>query len=95
MELAQPEHLGTLFAALLALFVLPMSCNTEFGASMHLKGANLNLNCFAIWSNDRCMQRLIEIEFRHSDVILEAARNWTPTRMDRTEYCVTIADVIY
>ena len=38
------------------------------------------------------MQRLIQIEFRHRYVILEAAWNWIPSGVNRSENCVAITN---
>ncbi len=71
-----------------------MGCDTELSARMHIRGANLNLHRLAIRADYGCMERLIQVELGHRNVILETTRNRAPTRVYCAQYCVTIPDVI-
>ena len=73
------------------LFVAPVCGHTVLGSRMHLGGSNLYLDFFAERANNRRVQRLVEVEFRHGDVVLESALHWLPRRVNRSQGCVTIA----
>ena len=54
------------------LLVLPVCGNTIFSSLMHLLGTNLNLNAPALWTHHSGVERLIEVELGHRNVVLEA-----------------------
>ena len=80
----EPNHVvfrgGVSLAGL--LLVLPVSGDTKLSTVMHLAGTNLNLHGSSTGANDGGVKRLIKIKFRHRDVILEAARNRIPSRVN-------------
>src|SRR5690625_3589957 len=79
-DLAQPSHLcrGLLSRGLLLALVLPVRGNAVFSPAVHLVGADLDLNRFALRTNHGGVQRLIHVELRHRDVVFETARNRSP-----------------
>ena len=85
MQLLEPDHAGICIrVGWTLLLVLPVRGDTEFSSGMHLGRANLYLDRFAVWSDDRGVERLIEVELRHRDVIFKSTWNWAPSRMDCT-----------
>ena len=63
-----------------------------FCVFVHLIGANLNFNRFATRANNRCVQRLIEVELRHRNVVFEAPRNWIPSSVQSPQNRIAVAD---
>ncbi len=76
------------------VLIAPMSGDPCFGTIVHLLRANLNLERFAVRTNHRCVQRLVEVELRHRDVVLEATLNRRPHRVHETESAITITEFI-
>ena len=60
-----------LFTAL----VLPVRGDAGFGHTMHFLGANLHLDRHAVRPEQRRVQRLIAVDPRNRDVVLEATRH--------------------
>ncbi len=73
------------------VLVLPVRRDAELGALVHLLGADLDLDRLALRPDDRRVQRLVEVELRRGDVVLEAAGDRRPARMDRAEHRVAVA----
>ena len=95
MQLSKPQHFGRTLCIFWTLLIFPVGGDTKLCPCMHVIGSNLDFNCFASGSNNSGMQRLVEIELRHCYVILESSWNWTPSGVNRTKNCVTVANIIY
>src|SRR5699024_11685695 len=67
---------------LFAFFICPMGRNSVFSNFMHFLCPNLDLQWIAFRSNDSCMKGLIEIWFRHCDIVFEPSGHRFPIRMD-------------
>ena len=74
-----------------ALLVAPVGGDAELGAPVHLLGAHLDLDRLAARSDDRRVQRLVEVELGRVDVVLEAALDRGPERVDRPEHRPAVA----
>src|SRR5690349_949942 len=61
---------------------------------MHLFGANLDLERLEIRSNDRSVQRLVEIVARRGNPVFDAAGNRLPVVMDHSQRGVTMAHFV-
>ena len=61
---------------------------------MHIIRTYLYLKRLPVKINYSRMERLIHITFRYGDIVLESFRNRLPYRMDRTQYSITIANII-
>ena len=61
---------------------------------MHVTRTNLHFDGFAIWADDGGVQTLVQVEFRHRDVVLEAPDYRLPVSVNHTKCPVTIAHVI-
>ena len=78
-NMRQPRHIGvtpetgTRALTVDLLLVLPMRCHTELGPLVHLLGANLNLNRPPARPENCRVERLVKVEFRRGDVVLETA----------------------
>ena len=68
-----------------ALFVAPVRGHAELGASVHLLGADLHLDGLTPRADHRRVQRLVEVELRRVDVVLESSLHRRPERVDRAE----------
>ena len=94
-HLAQPAHLlvdGTRCLGALARFlVFPVRGDAVLRDLMHRKRADLDLERIAA-RHDRRVQGLIAVRLRHGDVVLEAARDWLPHRVDDAEHAVAVLD---
>ena len=77
-------------SARLALLVAPVRGDAELGAPVHLLGADLHLDRLARRPDDRGVQRLVEVELGHRDVVLEPALDRLPHRVDRAERGVAV-----
>ena len=97
-QAAQPGHvvdIGLAALAAAALFlVFPVGRYAVFGATVHGVGADLDLDGLALRPDDRRVQRLIHVELRHRDVVLEPAGNRVPLGMHRAECGIAVANVL-
>ena len=57
-------------------------------------GANLHFHHFAFRPDDGRMQRLIHVELRHGDEVLEATRHRAPLSVDRSQDRVALANAV-
>src|SRR5438094_4848783 len=93
-QLPQPGkplvHLSIVLAA--AFLVRPVRCHSPLGGAMHLLGANLDFHRLAAVADHGRVQRLIAVGLWHGDVILEAARDGLPERVDDAQRAVAIFD---
>ena len=93
-KVLKPDHVifcGGLRCASL-LLVLPMGSNTEFRTIVHFGCSNLNLNRTTCRPNHCGVERLIQIELRHCNVIFESARYRIPMGMNGTQNRITISN---
>src|SRR5207302_11465188 len=73
-----------------ALLVAPVRGDAELGSLVHLPGADLYLDRLALGPHHRRVQRLVEVELRHGDVVLETPLYRLPGGVDRTERGVAV-----
>ena len=59
---------------------------------MHLAGADLDLQRPALGPDHRRVQRLVHVELRHRDEVLEAPRQRLPQRVDHADRAVAVLD---
>ena len=59
---------------------------------MHLARADLDLERPALGPDDRRVQRLVHVELRHRDEVLEATRQRLPQRVDHADGAVAVLD---
>ena len=76
------------------LLVGPVGRHPVLGAVVHVAGPNLDLERLAVDPHHRRMERLVEVELRHGDVVLEAAVNRGPPRMNNAEGCIAIGNFL-
>ena len=77
------------------LLVLPVRRDPVLGPLVHVEGADLDLNGLATRTDDRRVQRLVQIELGHRNVVLEAPRNRVPAPVQRTQYPVAVLDGLH
>ena len=98
-QLAQPGHVvlrGDLAGRaapppLLGVLVLPVRGDAVLGAAVHRVRADLDLDRLALRADDRRVQRLVHVELRHRDVVLEPARDRVPPRVQGAQRRVAVA----
>ena len=66
-----------------------------FGPGVHLVGTHLELHLFALGPDDRCVQRLVQIELGHCHVVLEPALHRLPGGVDGAQRGITVAHVLH
>ena len=92
-ELTQPEKIFVVvFRADASLFVFPVRGDALLRDEIHLLRSDLHFERLPFLGDDRRVQRLIEVRFRHRDVVLDPARNGTPHLMNDAEACVAVFD---
>ena len=74
------------------LLVLPVRGDAELGGAVHRLRADLHLDVLALGPHHRRVQRLVEVELGHRDVVLEAPRDGTPDRVQRAQRRVAVLD---
>ena len=74
------------------VFVGPVGGDSPFGPLMHFASTNLNFEWFSAGTDNGCMQTLIQVEFGHCDIILEATDDRFPSSVDTSQSRVTIFD---
>ena len=77
------------------ILVRPVRSHSPLRALVHFAGSNLHLDGLSIGTNHRGVQRLIEVELRHGDVVLESTDHRFPVTVNDAERPVTIAHVVY
>ncbi len=73
-----------------ALLVAPVGGDAALGPLVHLQGADLDLDRFALRPHHRRVQRLVEVELGHGDVVLEPPGDRVPQRVDGPERPVAV-----
>src|ERR1700730_11226094 len=63
-------------------------------ALVHAPGPDLQFHRLAAGTDDRGVQRLVHVELRHRDVVLEPSGDGVPPRVNGAEGRVTVADGI-
>ncbi len=86
-EPLQPDEV---FGGVALLLVAPVRGDAVLGAPVHLDRADLELDRAALRTHHRRVQRLVEVELRHRDVVLEPALHRPPQRVDRAERAVAV-----
>ena len=61
-----------------------------FCDTVHFVSTNLHFKRHAVFADDRCMQRLIHIGFRHGDIILKAIWHLFPKRMHHAQHSIAV-----
>ena len=94
-QLEHPPHPRRLLVArplvpLRVLLVPPVRGDAPLRHPVHLPGAHLDLERLALGADDGGVQRLVQIELGHRDVVLEAAGHRLPQRVDGTERGVAV-----
>ena len=69
-----------------------MRGDAVLGLLVHLVGADLDLDGAAARADDGRVQRLVEVELRRRDVVLESTRERIPARVDGPEDGVAVAE---
>ena len=72
--------------------VLPVRGDAVLRALVHAPGADLQFHRLAARAYHRRVQRLVHVELRHRDVVLEPAGDRVPSRVDRAEGGVAVPD---
>src|SRR5581483_7999277 len=81
---ALPLHRVRIAAAL----VLPVGGDAGLGNTMHVFGANLRLDGHAVGAEERRMERLVAVDPRDGDVVLEAPGHGLEYRVHHTECAI-------
>ena len=76
------------------ILVRPVRSHAPLRALMHFSGSNLHFDGLSVGTNHRGVQRLVEVELRHGDVVLETTDHRFPVTVNDTERPVTIAHVV-
>jgi len=77
------------------VLVLPVGGHAVLGPVVHRPGADLHLQRLARRSHHRRVQRLVEVELGHGDVVLEPALHRPPGGVDRAEGRVAVPDRVH
>ena len=73
--------------------VLPVGRDAELRGAMHLRRADLHLHTLPVGADHRGVQRAIAIGLRQGHVVLEAARDRAPGRVDDSQRGVDIRGI--
>ena len=73
-----------------AIAVGPVCGHPGFGHVMHLTGADLHLDAFAIAPRHGGVDRAVTVGFGLADIIFEAARHGAPALVDHAQHAVAI-----
>ncbi len=87
-DAAEPGQLPLLAAVL----VDPVRGDAVLGGLVHRVRAHLDLERLALRPDHRRVQRLVAVRLRHRDVVLEAARNRLPERVQHADRAVAVLD---
>ena len=88
MRLSQARSAGRGVVVL----VVPVGGDAELGPAVHLLGADLHLERLALRPDHRGVQRLVEVELGHGDVVLEPPLHRLPRGVDRAQRGVAVLD---
>ena len=73
------------------VLVLPVRRDAVLGAAVHREGADLHLDRLARRAHHRRVQRLVHVELRHRDVVLESPQHRVPAGVKDAEHRVAVA----
>ena len=85
VDVGDPLHPRDLAGRVALFLVAPVRRDPVLGPAVHLLGADLDLDRLAVEADDRRVQRLVEVELRRIDVVLEAALHRRPQGVHRSE----------
>ncbi len=77
-------------AILLAGLVLPVRGDAGLRHAVHVLGADLDLDRHAVGAEQRRVQRLVAVDARNRDVVLEAARHRPVQAVHEAEHAVAV-----
>ena len=86
------DRFGVGLAARLTLLVLPVRRHAELGLLVHFVRADLDLDRATARTDDRGVERLVEVELRGGDVILEPTGQRRPASVDGAQDRIAVAD---
>src|SRR5258706_7737613 len=80
--------------AALALLVFPVSSHSFLGDAVHLFSAYLDFEWLAFRSDDRSVERLVEVVARCSNPILNSSRDRLPVMMNYAQRGITMSHFV-
>ena len=69
-----------------------MGGDAVLGDAVHVPGADLDFHRVALRPDDRRVQRLVHVDLRHRDEVLEPSGHRLPQRVDDAERTVAVPD---
>ena len=72
-----------------------MGSDAHVRSPVHVVGANLDFDALVLRPDHSRVERLIHVALWQSDIVLEAARDRRPTRMDNAQRSVAVAQALY
>ena len=96
-DVGEPRHVrivvtaGAIALAVDACLVFPVRRYSELCPLVHFGRSDLQLDRLTRGADDRRVKRLVEVEFRGGDVVLEPPRNRSPPCVDRPEHGIAVA----
>ena len=92
---AQPVDLVIDFGrAGFSFLVFPVRRDAVFRDAVHFVRADLDFKSFLELCDNRRVQRLISVGFRHCDIVLETPRERHPHRVNRAKHRITILHLV-
>ena len=86
-DAVQPRQVG---GAAVVVLVVPVGGHAVLGPLVHLEGADLHLEGLALGPHHRRVQRLVEVELGHGDVVLEPPLHRLPRGVDGAQRGVAV-----
>ena len=86
-DAVQPGQVG---GAAVVVLVVPVGGDAVLGPLVHLLGADLHLERLALGPHHRRVQRLVEVELGHGDVVLEPPLHRLPRGVDGAQRGVAV-----
>ena len=93
LSFASPSAAGPAFCG--AVFVDPVRGDAELRHLLHLARADLDLEGQPLRPDHRRVQRLVHVELRHRDEVLEAPRQRLPQRVHDADRPVAVLDRVH
>ena len=100
-DVGEPRHVrivvaaGAIALAVDACLVFPVRRHTELCPLVHFGRSDLQLDRLTLGADDRRVKRLVQVEFRGGDVVLEPPGNRSPPGVDRAEHCIAVAHRVH
>ena len=91
-QLTQPRHVVAATGSGGVFLVLPVGSDSVFGTTVHRMGADLQLYRLSLRADHGRVQRLVHVELRHRDVVLETPRHRVPSGMDHAKGRIAVTD---